>query len=212
MHASGIWFSAHGCFLPTIPHTELCEMVSVLVSILLSLISVESMSWRQFLPLPHSLLVHYLTHPLARLTLEILFIAFSGFSSAGPIRSISAPFEERITNISPLQPQTPHVQWHQWIPLMCQDEYVCECFFCFFKKSIYVFFSFAAFGQNCCSVWYTAFSPLKKTNKKMGELVFKSRYIWPNRWTCLALRSARRCLRCSCLGTQNSCSKVKYRR
>lgn len=78
---------------------------------------------------PVSLLVHYLTHPLARLTLEILFIALSGFSSAGPIRSISAPFEERITNISPLQPQTPHVQWHQWIPLMCQDEYVCKCVF-----------------------------------------------------------------------------------
>lgn len=86
---------------------KLCEMVSVLVCILPSLVSVESTSWRQFLPLPRSLLVRYLTHPLARLALEILFIALSGFSSSGPIRSISAPFEERITNISPLQPQTP---------------------------------------------------------------------------------------------------------
>lgn len=116
-------------WIANITCTELCEMVSVLGCILPSLVSVESMSWRQFLPLPHSLLVHYLTHPLARLTLEILFIALSGFSSAGPIRSISAPFEKRITNISPLKPQTPHVQWHQWIPLKCQDEYVCKCFF-----------------------------------------------------------------------------------
>ncbi len=124
-------FSQRGCSysLPNITYTELWEMVSVLVCILPSSVSVESMSWRQFLPLPPSLLVHYLTHPLARLTLVILFIALSGFSSAGPIRSISAPFEERITNISPLQPQTPHVQWHQWIPLMCQDEYVCKCVF-----------------------------------------------------------------------------------
>lgn len=130
-HAVCILFSDRGrsCLLPNFTCIELCEMVSVLVCILPSLVSVESMSWRQFLPLPHSLLVHYLTHPLARLTLEILFIALSGFSSAGPIRSISAPFEERITNISPLQPQTPHVQWHQWIPLMCQDEYVCKCVF-----------------------------------------------------------------------------------
>lgn len=211
MHASGIWFSAHGCFLPTIPHTQLCEMVSVLVSILLSLISVESMSWRQFLPLPHSLLVHYLTHPLARLTLEILFIAFSGFSSAGPIRSISAPFEERITNISPLQPQTPHVQWHQWIPLMCQDEYVCECFFFFLKINLCVFLVCCVWPELLLSLVHCFFS-FKKTKQKMGELVFKSRYIWPNRWTRLALRSARRCLRCSSLGTQNSCWRVKYRR
>lgn len=112
LYRSSLCFSIsrRGCSLPNTACMELCEMVSVLVSILPSLVSVESMSWRQFLPLPHSLLVHYLTHPLARLTLEILFIALSGFSSAGPIRSISAPFEERITNISPLQPQTPHVQ------------------------------------------------------------------------------------------------------
>lgn len=38
-------------------------MVSVLVCILPSLVSVESKSWRQFLPLPHRLLVHYLTRP-----------------------------------------------------------------------------------------------------------------------------------------------------
>lgn len=42
------------CSLPNITCTELCEMVSVLVCILPSLVSVESMSWRQFLPLPHS--------------------------------------------------------------------------------------------------------------------------------------------------------------
>lgn len=40
-----------------------CEMVSVLVCILPSLVSVETMSWRQFLLLPHSLLVHYLNPP-----------------------------------------------------------------------------------------------------------------------------------------------------
>lgn len=119
-------------FLSVFPHItliELWEMVSVLVCILPSLVSVEAWAGVNILPLPHSLLVRYLTHPLARLTLEILFIALSGFSSGGPIRSISAPFEERITNISPLQPQTPRVQWHQWIPLMCQDEYVCKCVF-----------------------------------------------------------------------------------
>lgn len=48
---------------------------------------------------------------------------------AGPIRSISARFEKRITNISPLQPQTRHVQRHQWMSLMCQDEYVRKCVF-----------------------------------------------------------------------------------
>lgn len=105
-----ISFSSWMLTLPNVALTELCEMVSVLVCILPSLVSVESMSWRQFLPLPRSLLVHYLTHPLARLTLEILFIAHSGSSSVWPIRSISAPFEGRRTNISPLQPQTPHVQ------------------------------------------------------------------------------------------------------
>lgn len=136
-------------------------MVSVLVCILPSLVSAESKSWLQFLPLPHRLLVHYLTHPPARLTLEILFIALSGFSRTGPIRSISAPLEERITNISPLQPQTPHVQRHQWIPLMCQDEYVCKC----------VFINLCVFL--ICCVW--------------PELLFSSVHcfsLWKSGWTC----------------------------
>lgn len=147
-------------------------MVSVLVCILPSLVSVESMSWRQFLPLPHSLLVLYLTHPLARQTLEILFIALSGFSSAGPIRSISAPFEGRITNISPLQPQTPHVQWHQWIPLMCQDEYVCKC--CFF----FLFYQFMCFSHLLCLATATAqFATLLFLVENVGEIVFET--FWP---------------------------------
>lgn len=57
-------FCAHARFITCV---ELCEMVSVLVCILPSLVSAEGMSWRQFLPLPHSLLVRYLTHPPARL-------------------------------------------------------------------------------------------------------------------------------------------------
>lgn len=47
------------------------------------------------------------THPPSRLPLEILFIALAGFSRAGPIRSISAPFEERITTHSPLSRRLP---------------------------------------------------------------------------------------------------------
>lgn len=133
---------------------EVCEMVSVPVCILPSLVSVESMSWRQFLPLPHSLLVHYLTHPLARLALEILFIALSGFSSAGPIRSISAPFEERITNISPLQPQTPPCSVASMNPFDVPRWICVQMFF----LSIYVFFSFAMFGRGFCAVWYIALS------------------------------------------------------
>lgn len=70
-------------------------------------------SWRQSLPPRRRPLACSLTHPPARLTLEILFIALSESSSARPIRSFSPPSERRRTNISPLQPHTPRVQRHQ---------------------------------------------------------------------------------------------------